>query len=360
MQLEGLFDVEPSKIQRQKWEVDLPLDEKDWSIGLIVGPSGAGKTTVAREVFGEAIVDGFDWPETASLIDAFPEGLGIKDITGYLSSVGFSSPPSWMRPFSTLSNGEQFRATLARALAEKNNMVVMDEFTSVVDRTVARIGSAAVAKAVRKSGKKFVAVSCHYDVADWLQPDWVYEPTTNTFSWRCLQRRPAINIEVRRVHRSAWKLFAHHHYLSHNLSKAAKCFVGFVDGEPAVFTGVISFPHPKSPGWREHRTVCLPDFQGVGIGNAMSEFVAGLFRATGKPYTSTTGNPAMIYYRAKSKRWKMIRKPSRHARGSSSMKQTLRKTQAWNRNTASFRYLGEPLVKEAKEFGVLPGAQIRS
>ena len=49
---------------------------------------------------------------------------------------------------------------------------------------------------------------------------------------------------------------------------------------PAAFTAVLAFPHARRPGWREHRTVCLPDFQGVGIGNAMSELVASLFVAT--------------------------------------------------------------------------------
>ena len=59
----------------------------------------------------------------------------------------------WLRPFHVLSNGEQFRATIARALAESakgRELVVIDEFTSVVDRTVAQIGSAAIAKTIRR------------------------------------------------------------------------------------------------------------------------------------------------------------------------------------------------------------------
>lgn len=66
--------------------------------------------------------------------------MGIKDIVGLLSSVGFSSPPSWVRPFRVLSTGEQFRVTMARTLAEMPDLAVVDEFTSVVDRTVARPG----------------------------------------------------------------------------------------------------------------------------------------------------------------------------------------------------------------------------
>src|SRR5207247_1429153 len=108
--------------------------------------------------------------------------------------VGFSSPPAWLRPFHVLSTGEQFRASLARLLAYAPELVVMDEYTSVVDRTVAQIGSADLAKTVRSRGQRFVAVTCHEDVEAWLQPDWVYRAATTTFAWRCLQRRPAISL----------------------------------------------------------------------------------------------------------------------------------------------------------------------
>lgn len=46
------------------------------------------------------------------------------------------------------------------------------------------------------------------------------------------------------------------------------------ENRPAAFAGVLPFPHPIRPGWREHRLVCLRDFQGVGIGIALSESIA--------------------------------------------------------------------------------------
>ena len=146
VQLEGLFDIPPAKRSELSWQVNLPIEEKTWQLGLIVGPSGCGKSTLARELFGKHLVSGYDWPTDRSLVDGFPAEMSIKEITLLLSSVGFSSPPSWLRPFGVLSNGEQFRATIARALAEQPDLVVIDEFTSVVDRTVAQIGSAAMAK----------------------------------------------------------------------------------------------------------------------------------------------------------------------------------------------------------------------
>src|SRR5690349_1609419 len=76
-QLEGMFDVPPAERSERRWEVDLPLAERDWRIGLIVGPSGCGKSTLARELFPGALVEGFAWPADRSIIDAFPAGQSI-------------------------------------------------------------------------------------------------------------------------------------------------------------------------------------------------------------------------------------------------------------------------------------------
>src|SRR5579872_6854802 len=84
-QLEGMFDIPPAERSAVRWEVALPIEERDWQIGLIVGPSGCGKSTLARELFGTALIDGFDWPADRSIVDAFPETMGIKDVVGLLS-----------------------------------------------------------------------------------------------------------------------------------------------------------------------------------------------------------------------------------------------------------------------------------
>lgn len=356
-QLEGIFDVPPRERSEQIWQHHFSLPET-WNIGVIVGPSGCGKSTLAREAFNEQIIERWDWPADRSILDAFPAKMGIRDITALLCSVGFSSPPAWVRPFAALSNGEQFRVHLARTLAQLPDLAVVDEFTSVVDRTAARIGSAAVAKAVRKREQKFIAVTCHYDVLDWLEPDWVYEPHTQKLTLNIgpdglrgsLWRRPLIQLEIVRAYPSAWQLFKPHHYLNGVLHRSAKCYVASVrlddDAGPAhaaAFVAALPFPHPSRPGWREHRCVCLPEFQGVGIGNALSEFVAGLFVARGIRYTSSTSHPAMIRHRANSNRWRMIRKPSlgtRH-RGLNGGR-----IGGAGRMMAGFEYVGPPVISD--------------
>lgn len=350
IQLSGLFDVPPSERSEQAWRVEVPEVGGSWQVGLIVGPSGSGKSTLVRRAFGEALVDGYDWPADRAVIDGFPAELGIKDVTAALSSVGFSTPPAWLRPFRCLSNGEQFRTTLARALVDPRALIAIDEFTSVVDRTVAKIGSAAVAKAVRRQpGKQFIAVSCHSDIEEWLCPDWVIEMPAGTLARRSL-RRPPICLEIARVHPSAWELFKRHHYLDTSLHKAARCFVAFWLGRPVAFASSIHMPG-KVSCWREHRTVCLPDFQGVGIGNALSEFVAGVMKALGKRYSSTTGNPAMIRHRAASPSWKMLRKPSRVMLDGGEKRRLMRR--ATNRLTAGFEFIGPARPDDARRLGIL-------
>lgn len=280
--------------------------------------------------------------------------MGIKAITALLSSVGFSSPPSWLKPFHVLSNGEQFRVTMARALAESSKLVAVDEYTSVVDRTVGQVSSCAIAKTVRKRKQKFIAITCHYDVINWLDPDWIYQPAADDFQWRCeRQSRPPISLEIINVHRKAWELFRQHHYLDTSIHKSANCFVAIVEGQPAAFTAVIHFPHKTASSFREHRTVCLPDFQGVGIGHALSEYVASLYCCK-KAYFSVTGHPAMINHRAKSKLWKMHRKPSSAHRQSGLERERKRRIAcSHGRITASFRYVGLKRRNDAIRFGLI-------
>lgn len=165
------FDVSLDKAnERFTGEIKIP---SEWNVGLIVGGSGSGKTTIATELFGEKNVE-FEPFGDLSVLDEMPKECAVEEIEKMFYSVGFGSVPSWFKPYAVLSNGEKMRVRLARELL-KNNLTVFDEFTSVVDRDVARTCCIAVQKAVRKQNKKFVAISCHDDVESYLQPDWVFD-----------------------------------------------------------------------------------------------------------------------------------------------------------------------------------------
>jgi GNAT superfamily N-acetyltransferase len=338
-QVRGLFDLPRRPLSKRSWSIDLPLYQKPWNVGLVVGPSGCGKSTLARQCWPgaldhAAVLSRFGG---GSVVDAFPEGMPIAEIVVLLSAVGFASPPQWLLPFSALSTGQQFRAGLALlvAMAAPGRLILSDEFTSAVDRTVARIGAHAMAKAVRMRRLHFIALTCHEDVEPWLQPDWVCRPAESLFSWRLLRRRPAIALDVVRCQASAWRLFAEHHYLSHAHNPRAVCFLASWQSRPVAFTSWLPLLGRGRPGRREHRTVTLPDYQGAGIGNALSAFIAGLWKALGLRAVSTTTHPALIASRRHSPLWRITREPSLALRGD-------RLLHATTRLTAGFEYVGPP------------------
>jgi len=340
-----MFDVPTAKSVRHEWHVNLPVEDKPWQIGLIVGPSGSGKTTLGRRLFPDALFhEGYDWPAEAAVVDGFPPDLDGTEITQALSSVGFSSPPHWLKRYSHLSNGQRFRCELARLMLEDAETVVFDEFTSVVDRDAAMVSSAAVAKALRRRGSpRLVALSCHFDVIDWLDPDWVFNVATGDFSWRCLQGRPPIELRIHEATGAAWSLFRGHHYLTANLHKAARCFVATWRGTPVAFTSYLHFVHPKVANTkREHRTVVLPDYQGVGIGNAVSEWLGGYLKGQGWRFQSTTSHPAMIRHRHRSANWRLHRMGHAPPVGKTSALGAA--AHSCSRVTAGCEYVGPPVA----------------
>lgn len=174
-----MFDLQFDKV-KENFQGQIDLDE-NWNIGIIVGASGTGKSTIMRELFNDYVVENNKYTSN-SVIDDMPKGKSVKEITCAFNSVGFSSPPSWLKPYSVLSNGEKMRVDLANGILSDKDFIVFDEFTSVVNREVAKIGSYAIQKAIRKQNKKFIAVSCHYDIIDWLEPDWIFCTDDMTFT----------------------------------------------------------------------------------------------------------------------------------------------------------------------------------
>lgn len=351
MQLEGIFQIPQTKVAEVKWHLDFELPT-EWHVGAVIGPSGSGKSTFIGEAFPGLEAKDWPWRLDHAVVDDFPAGMGINDITQLLSSVGFSSPPAWLRPYAVLSNGEKFRCHVARTLAEMPDIAVIDEFTSVVDRTVAQIGSNAVAKTVRRSGRKLIVASCHYDIVEWLCPDWIFEPGENRMTLaRGSLRRPDIELEISRCGGEAWHMFKAHHYLSAELSKTASCYLANYRGRTVAFDAWMPFfgstgKEDARKAWRGHRTVCLPDFQGAGIGNALFETIASAYSGIGYRAFSNTSHIAEISKRLNSPKWKVLRYPSRTAPDRRAAGK-----RACDRLSASFEWIGPKMPnKEAEAF----------
>jgi ABC-type lipoprotein export system ATPase subunit len=343
-QLYDQFDLNEDSFE-EHFEGDIDLD-KEWEIGVIVGKSGTGKSTIARELFA----DYFFNPKYKEhcVIDDFLK-MDSAELFNILSSVGFSSPPSWLKPYSVLSNGEKMRVDLARAICEKKDIIVFDEYTSVVDREVAQLGSFALQKAIRKRGKKFIAVTCHYDVIDWLEPDWVFSTDSMEYQFtRGLHRRPQIKLEIYET-RGFWELFRRHHYMNHGLNKSARTFVVFHGGKPIAHLGMLKIPMGKGRYvYMGHRGVTLPDYQGMGIFQKTQNLIAKHLRETDKKFEyvlAITSNKIFAKSLMKNPEWRLMRaghaglRPA-ETKGGQKNWARMRKSSSHNRNTYSFRYIG--------------------
>jgi len=247
-------------------DADLPIDDGNWKIGLIVGPSGSGKTSIGRKIFGEEFLYDPAWPIDKPIVDAIAAGGDFDAVTGALASVGLGSVPAWLRPYHVLSNGEKFRANLARLIAEAPDRAVVDEFTSVVDRQIAKFGATAFGKSWKRTAGKVVLLSCHYDIIEWLEPDWVYDTAKGEYAGRSLWRRPKFELEIWETDWRYWPLFEPHHYLKLPKMIGAKNYVGTVGGELVCHIAVSTANRGGVAEARGCRLVVMPEWQGSGVG----------------------------------------------------------------------------------------------
>lgn len=291
---------------------DLPIDDDDWKIGLVVGPSGSGKSSMGRVIFGEdAFYNPSGWAYDKPIIDAISPGGDFNSVTAALAAVGLGDVPAWLRPYPVLSTGEKFRADLARIISDAPERIVVDEFTSVVDRQIAKFGALAFQKAWRRTGGKCVLLSCHYDIIDWVEPDWVYDTATGKYSGRSLWRRPKFDLEIWQTDGSYWPVFEPHHYLKLPRMVAATYFVGVVGGEPVCHLGFA--PRLEINAMRACRMVVMPEWQGAGVGirflNWLSEWhITGNSRYGKRPRTVYfhTSHPGLCAGLRRDKRWAQV------------------------------------------------------
>jgi GNAT superfamily N-acetyltransferase len=251
---------------------DLPIEGGDWKIGLIVGPSGSGKTSIGSRIFEEPVHDLYaGWDADKPIVDCIAPDGDFNAVTGALAAVGLGDVPAWLRPFHVLSNGEKFRAGLARLVSERPERAVVDEFTSVIDRQIARIGSLAFARAWRRGTGQIVLLSCHYDIIEWLQPDWIYDTREARFSRDCLRRRPGIELRIYKVKGSVFRHFKPHYYLDLPHPVAAEYFVGIAGNDPVCHIAVC--PMFTAKAYRATRLVTMPEWQGAGAGMRFLNFI---------------------------------------------------------------------------------------
>lgn len=269
--------------------------------------------------------------------------------------MGLGSAPAWLRPFGVLSTGERFRAELARLLLGAERHVVVDEFTSVVDRQIARIGASAFAKAWRRTdGRQVVLLSCHRDIIEWVGPDWLFDTEDMSLQRGRLWRRPDITIDLLETNWRPWKTFEPHHYLKLPLMVGATNYVALHAGEPVAHVAVSTCVGLKAA--RMCRLVVMPEWQGAGIGVRFMSHVAERWlrgrNRYGLPMTTTfhTSHPGLTAALLRQPAWMYMRG---RVLGESGLLSYLTMSRSRGRDSKcrygghmravqSFRYVGEP------------------
>lgn len=269
------LDIDTEKKSIHHLHIDNVKLPEQWNIGLVVGSSGSGKTTTIKHIFGDNVF-AVDIDENKPIIDQFPSSMSYEECAKMLNGIGLNSVPCWIRPYKTLSNGQQARAQAAYLMAKAgDNIVCIDEWTSVVDRTVAKAMSVCVNKFAKRYNKKIILCSCHYDIIEWLRPDWLIDcnkqkmelPKSESFFFG---EREKLQFDIKPIDSSSWRYFSKYHYLSDKMpSGKTYCFGLFYGAEQIGFQCFANYVPPikhKAIIYHFNRTVIHPDYTGLGLG----------------------------------------------------------------------------------------------
>lgn len=282
--------------------ISIPKFPTEFQIGLIVGSSGSGKSSLLK-LFGN--IETHEWKKDLAVASHFSD---FDEASSKFGAVGLNSIPTWLKPYQVLSTGEKFRADMARSLHDN---AVIDEFTSVVNRECAISCSSSISKYIRNHNlKNVVFASCHDDIIEYLQPDWVYDTDKQKLSvGRCARQHEAVILKISQCSKQVWSMFSKYHYLSADLNLSADCYLASWNDLPVAFGSILAMPgrfgkNDSRLCVSEHRIVVLPDFQGMGIGNRFSEYLGELYTAQGYRYFGKTANPRMGEHRERSDKWR--------------------------------------------------------
>jgi GNAT superfamily N-acetyltransferase len=307
------FDYTETQTAFYPWAI--PSLPAEYSIGLIVGGSGTGKSVLLKQ-FGEIAEP--VWNPEVPIAGHFPD---YESALEAFYAVGLSAVPTWTKPYHILSNGEKFRADLARQVGDGQ---VVDEFTSVVDRTVAKAASRTLRKYVEdKAVKNLVIASCHRDIIEWLEPDWIIDTDAGMYCLypkECLHREPLV-ADIYEVKHTMWSYFMEHHYLTRSLNRSATCYLAVIDGKPAGFSAALYFPSGSvRNAYRSSRIVVKPDYQGFGLGTRLSDWVGKRYVDAGYRFFGRTPHARLGEYREKSPLWKATSMNKRARRSNDSVR----------------------------------------
>jgi GNAT superfamily N-acetyltransferase len=133
-----------------------------------------------------------------------------------------------------------------------------------------------------------------------------------------------------------------YHYLNSKLGAGVRCYVAIYHGKPIAFVAVAC-TKMKARYYRVSRLVVLPDYQGIGLGTRLLNFIAELYTSQTKmPFYILTSNPQIIrgMNRGNTHNWKVTRfGHASKGKGNTKINDGLRSSLSRKRITVSLQYL---------------------
>jgi len=327
---------------------DLDLDLRPGTITLVTGPSGAGKSLLLAEIarrFPTAReVSRVPFPLDVAVVDAVAPTRAVDEAMSLLTACGLGEPMLWIRRFDRLSEGEQFRARLARAISLHERQsgagpLLVDEFGAVLHRRLAKAVAFNLRKLVRRRRLVLVVATAQEDLKRDLAPDTVVrlgEGAARVESNKPSRGRLTFSLARRlRIERGSlrdYAAFASMHYRKRdNLGFIDRVFV-MREGPGGPLLGIVVYGRPalelslrnRATGGRFvrnakrlnrevrvlKRLVIHPDVRGCGLGRRLVERTLPLAGTRFVECLAAMGAVHPVFDRAGMRRIGVVRAPS--------------------------------------------------
>ncbi len=160
----------------------LDLELRPGTITLVTGPSGSGKSLLlgelAKQVGTARVVGEVPFPRDVAVLDAVAPRRPMGEALADLTAAGLGEPMLWIRRFEQLSEGERFRARLARAVSLQRRSaswapLICDEFGAVLHRRLAKALASNMRQLASREGLCLVLATSQTDLEGDLQPEQV-------------------------------------------------------------------------------------------------------------------------------------------------------------------------------------------
>jgi len=226
---------------------------------LLLGPSGRGKSTaldqIDRQFIGACRVQRVEFPADAAVVDMVAPSASLDEAIGLLTCCGLGDPHLWLRRFEELSEGERFRARLARAIALQTSgaagaPLLCDEFCSTLHRRAAKAVSFNLHKLVVRRNLSVVVACSDDDLLADLRPHAIVRFQDGGLCTVEHRRTPAVRaisftrrLTIEPGSKRDYAAFAAMHYRSTNeLGFVDKVFV-LRDRAAGESLGIVVYAH---------------------------------------------------------------------------------------------------------------------